>query len=146
MNRIVHKPTIVLVAIESKIYDYLNQFIGTEYQLFPVDHVDDFSSLAINMDICLFLLDTDKTWLGTKEIMQEIKSNPNFHNIPVIGLALKQHFSKMSLEEKHHYEDFLLIPCSNEDMLTRIEVWTRTYKIMCRTNGKNKKYSLDEIR
>lgn len=139
------KPTIVLVAVEPKIYKYLDNFIGRRYQLFPVDHVDDYSTLKDKINICLFLLDTDKTWLGTREIMTKIKNSPSFHNIPVIGLALKQHFSEMPAEEKHKYEDFLLIPCSNEDLLTRIEVWTRTYDIMCEEKEITKTYTLDEL-
>ena len=139
------KPTIVLVGVEPKIYEYLDTFIGNKFQLFPVDRVDIYDTLAAEMDIRLFLLDTDKKWLGTKEIMSKIKSNSDFHNIPVIGLALKKHFSEMEIHEKHLYEDFLLIPCSNEDLLTRIEVWTRTYGIMCEDKVAKKTFSLDEL-
>ena len=145
MENCAKKPMIVLVGIETKIFKYLDQFIGKKFQLFPVDHVDDYNSLDASMNIRLFLLDVDKEWLGTHEIMHKIKSNSMFHNIPVIGLALKKHFSKLPLDEKHLYEDFLLLPCGNEDLLTRIEVWTKTYGIMCEDRTVQKTFSLDHI-
>lgn len=145
MEKLDKKPVIILVGIETKIYEYLDTFIGAQYLLFPVDQVDQFENIAENMDIRLFLIDTDKPWLGIKEILEKIKSSSIFQNIPVIGLALKKHFKEMEIHEKHLYEDFLLIPCSNEDLLTRIEVWTRTYGVMCKDEIQKKTFSLDNL-
>jgi hypothetical protein len=146
MNRTTEVSTIVLIAVEADMYEYLDEFVGKKYKLFAVDKIDDFKILSTLINIHLFMIGTDKPWLGTQDLIKRIKESPFFQNIPIIGLALKKHYAKMTPTERYKLEDILLLPCGGEDLLTRIEVWTRTYDIMCQNSNKTATYSLDDIK
>ena len=146
MNNSTEVSTIVLIAIEADMYEYLDEFVGKKYRLFAVDKIDDFNILEPLKNVHLFMINTDRPWLGTNQLIKRIKDTPIVQNIPIIGLSLKKHFAKMPPEERYLLEDILLVPCGKEDLLTRIEVWTRTYDIMCKNSNQTATYSLTDLK
>ena len=49
----------------------------------------------------------------------------------------------MEKSEKYLYDDILLLPFNNEDILARIEVWTNTTLFLKNYEKKSKTHSLD---
>lgn len=148
MTRLRNGPSIVLIAVDSKIYEYLDDFIGNKYQVVAVDNISDFNLLfdGTIKNIYLFMIDTDHPWLGTQDLIKRIKTTQITQNIPIIGLALKKHFPDMPPEDRHQLEDILLLPCGNEDLLTRVELWARTYDIMCQNGEHTATFTMEDIK
>ncbi|MHA1646497.1 MAG: hypothetical protein ACTSVU_00955 [Promethearchaeota archaeon] len=135
--------TIVLIAIETKMFEILDNFIGNKYVLYPIDNYDSLDMLDPSLNIKLFLINSDKPWLGIVEIIDSIKNNESYQNVPLIGLSMKKHFPEMPFDERYKFEDIMLMPCSYEDLLTRIEVWVKTYNVMSGDDKKGHTYLVD---
>jgi hypothetical protein len=52
----------------------------------------------------------------------------------------------MDPEIKKNFEDIILTPASNEDILTRVEVWICTYQTLCDPDAENKSFMLDTLK
>ena len=136
-------PKIALVGIETDLYKKLDEHIGRRYNLLPIEHLDSLDLIGFPDDILLFIIDTDNPRIDREDILENIKETSYCENIPIIGLALKRHFGNMPSEERWNYEDILLMPCNTEDLLTRIDIWIKTYQIMCSEDTRAKSYSVD---
>ena len=51
----------------------------------------------------------------------------------------------MEKTDKYLYDDILLLPCNNEDFLTRIEVWTNTAEFLKNYEKESKTFSLESL-
>ena len=136
--------TIVLIAIEPKMFEILDNFIGSKYILYPIDNYDSLDMLDPSLNIKLFIINSDKPWLGIKNIIDSIKNNDHYQNVPLIALSMEKHFPEMPFDERYKFEDIMLMPCSYEDLLTRIEVWVKTYDVISGDDKKGHTYLVDE--
>ncbi|WP_457558699.1 hypothetical protein [Candidatus Harpocratesius sp.] len=123
--------TIILIATDLKFYEILDSHLKFLYNIIPLDNFDDIDVLDPSWNIKLFFLNTDRPWIGLKDILEKIKESEYYMNIPVIGLSLKQHYHEIEEKVKHMFEDILLMPCGSEDLLTRVDIWIKTYNLLC---------------
>ena len=138
-------PVIVLIGLDAKTIQIIGAYVGHKYQFVVINRNFDITRLASYTNIILFIYDVDQPYLKPMEFIPKLKNNPSYQNIPIIGMALKKHFGTMDPSEKLLFEDILLVPFGNEDLLTRIEIWVRTYEIMSNPSLGTKTYSLDSI-
>ena len=136
-------PIIVLVGLDTKIFELINSFIGKNYLLFPVDQIDSLDLIGFPQNVILFMVDTDNPRIKRNLIIQKIKMSEFFENIPIIGLSLKQHYAEMAKDDKWKFNDILLMPCNTEDLLTRIDIWIKTYVSICDDEPKSHSFSLE---
>ncbi|MHA1777453.1 MAG: hypothetical protein ACTSWC_11810 [Promethearchaeota archaeon] len=123
--------TIILIATDSKFFEILDSHLNSKYNIIPLDNFDSLDLLSPNWNIKLFLINTDRPWIGLQNILDKIKSSEHFMNIPAIGLSLKKHYHDIDEKVKYMFEDILLMPCGAEDLLTRVDVWIKTYNVVC---------------
>ncbi len=138
--------TIVLIGLDEKMIQILGEYIGNRYRLlavnkeFSIDRLDSYKD-SIN----LFLIDTDQPFISIEGLMERLNSSADYQSIPKIGLALKKHFASMGSGEKRMFDDILLMPCGNEDLLTRIDIWQKTFEIISNGSQASKTYALDSL-
>ncbi len=125
-------PIIVLVGVETKTFDLIESYIGHEYEVFPIDSLNNLDAIESGANIILFMVNSDNVRSETKKIIEKIHSHENLQNIPMIGLSLKKHYPEMEIKERYGYEDILLMPCGTDDLLTRINIWAKTYERLCK--------------
>ena len=136
---------IVLIGVENNLIQVIAAYLGDKYRFVAINRKFEISQLQTYSNIILFIIDTDCVYLDAEELVKQIKSHANYQNIPAIGLSFKQHFAQMSSSFRNMFEDFLLKPMGNEDLLTRIEVWVRTFEIVNNEEVQAKTYSLDTL-
>jgi response regulator RpfG family c-di-GMP phosphodiesterase len=136
---------IVLIGVENNLIQVIAAYIGDKYRFIAINRNFDVTQLQTYSNIILFIVDTDCVYLDVEELINQIKSKTEYQNIPAIGLSFKQHFAQMSASFRNKFEDFLLKPMGNEDLLTRIEVWVRTFEIVNSEEVQAKTYSLDTL-
>ncbi|UYP48692.1 hypothetical protein NEF87_004977 [Candidatus Lokiarchaeum ossiferum] len=137
-------PIIVLIGLDTKNFELIDSFIGSKYLLYPVDQVDSMELIGFPQNVILFMVDTDNPLIRRDLIIEKIKTTEFFENIPIIGLSLKQHYAEMTKDDKWNFNDILLMPCGTEDMLTRIDIWIKTYETICNETG-GKSFSLEPL-
>ncbi|MHA1795701.1 MAG: hypothetical protein ACTSUK_06280, partial [Promethearchaeota archaeon] len=93
--------TIILIATDSKFFEILDSHLNSKYNIIPLDNFDSLDLLSPNWNIKLFLINTDRPWIGLQNILDKIKSSEHFMNIPAIGLSLKKHYH--DIDEKVKY-------------------------------------------
>jgi hypothetical protein len=96
-------------------------------------------------NVILLLINSDQPWIRNSNLIKKIQQENIFQNVPIIGLCLKRYFKNMTKSERYLYDDILLLPCNNEDFLTRIEVWTNTAKFLKNYEEKSKTFSIDTL-
>ncbi|MCP4764037.1 MAG: hypothetical protein GY870_19850 [archaeon] len=138
-------PVIVIIGLNEKTIQILGSYIAKKYYLLVFNHNFSIQRLESFKDITLFLVNTDCFWIKIPEILNTLQENETYQNIPTIGLALKRHFSKMPQEERILYEDIVAMPCSTEDLLSRIDVWVRTHELIKEDRGIAKAVKSDEF-
>jgi hypothetical protein len=137
--------TIVLIGLDEPTIQVIAGFLGLKYQFVAINHKFIISKLSSYDNIILFIINTDQPNINITDLIPKLKIDQSYQNIPIIGLALKQHFINFPSEERKYFEDLLLMPCGNEDLLTRIEIWSRTYELMFSDEINAKTYSLNSI-
>lgn len=135
--------TIILLATDQKFFEILDSHLNSHYNIIPLDNFDSIDILDPSWNIKLFFLNTDRPWLGLNEILDKIKDSEYYQNIPVIGLALKQHYQEIDSQIRHKFEDILLMPCGAEDLLTRVDIWVKTYDVVCNDEPKSQTFHVD---
>lgn len=138
-------PIIVLVGLDTKTFELIDSFIGKKYLLYPVDQMDSMDLIGFPQNVILFMVDTDNPLIKRALIIEKIKTTEFFENIPIIGLSLKQHYAEMTKDDKWNFNDILLMPCGTEDMLTRIDIWIKTYETICNEEAVGKTFSLEPL-
>jgi hypothetical protein len=138
-------PQIVLIGLDTNLIQIIAAFIGHKYQIIAINRQFTVDQLENYMSILLMIIDTDQVFIKMEPLLKALKESPKYQNIPLVGLSLKQHFPKMPIEIRNQFEDFILMPNSQEDLLTRIEIWICTYLTVCDDTIAAKTYSLDEI-
>jgi len=136
---------IVLIGVDNNLIQVIAAYLGDKYRFIAINRKFDIRQLQSYSNIILFIIDTDCVFLEVEALVFEIKSTPTYQNIPAIGLSFKQHFAQMNPAFRNQFEDFLLKPMGNEDLLTRIEVWVRTFEIVNNDEVHAKSYSLDTL-
>ena len=136
---------IILLGVENTLIQIIAAYLGDKYRFIAINRNFDIKHLHTYSNIILFIIDTDSVYLDLDTLVKEIKSSADYQNIPTIGLSLKQHFAKMEPRFRNLFEDFLLKPMGNEDLLTRIEIWVRTFEIVNSEEAQTKTYSLDSL-
>jgi hypothetical protein len=144
-NQLNSNPTIVLIGVDSKIKKILESYLDCKYQFFQIERDFDIELLAIYPNTTLFLMSTDQPFISIEESVKLIKEHPHYQNIPVLGMVQKNHYPHLTADEKVYFEDILLMPINYEDMLTRIEVWTSTYRALCNDAFTSTSITLNEI-
>ncbi len=137
------KPIIVLVGLDTKTFQVIDIYIGKRYFLYPVDQIDSLDLIGFPQNVILFMVDTDNPRIKRNLIIQKIKETELFENIPIIGLSLKQHYAEMTKDDKWNFNDILLMPCGTEDLLTRIDIWIKTYETLCDDDTEMKSFSVE---
>jgi hypothetical protein len=138
------KPIIVLVGVDTKNFRLMDVYIGEQYDLFPVDLIQSLDLIGFPRNVMIFIVDTDNPRVKRIEILEKIKTDDLFLNIPVIGLSLKKHFAEMTKGEKWQFNDILLMPCGMEDMLTRIDIWVKTSELIRDEHPDGITYALED--
>ena len=90
--------------------------------MIAVNSQADFDQLPIYTNKpALFICDTDQPLIKMESVIAALKEDNKFQNVPLIGLSLKQHYQEMDPQIKSKFEDIILTPASNEDILTRLK-------------------------
>ncbi|MHA1610759.1 MAG: hypothetical protein ACTSVZ_13305 [Promethearchaeota archaeon] len=135
--------TIVLIAVDTKFFEILDSHLKFQYTIIPLDNFDSIDILDPSWNIKLFIINTDRPWIGLELILEKLKHSEYYQNIPAIGLSLKQHFKQIENRIRHQFEDILLMPCGAEDLLTRVDIWVKTYELVCQDNPKSQSFQID---
>lgn len=136
---------IVLIGTNKETNKIFEQHLSKKYKFLQYLKEFDFDSLSEHDNILLFIMDVDQPWIPADETVKLIKFHPKYQNIPVIGMALKNHFKNLEESMRPYFEDFILIPNSWEDMLVRIEVWVNTYRVVALHAIEKSTFSLNEL-
>jgi response regulator RpfG family c-di-GMP phosphodiesterase len=137
--------TIVLIGTDKETNKIFSQHLIRKYKFLEFGKTFDIDQLAEHDNILLFIMNVDQPWIPADETVRQIKMHPKFQNVPLIGMALKQHFKNINDSIRIYFEDFILIPNSWEDMLVRVEVWINTYKVVALEEIEKSTFSLNEL-
>ncbi len=135
--------TIVLIAVDAKFFEILDSHLRFQYSIIPLDNFDSIDILDPSWNIKLFIINTDRPWIGLELILEKLKHSEYYQNIPAIGLSLKQHFRQIDDRIRHQFEDIMLMPCGAEDLLTRVDIWVKTYELVCQDDPQSKSFQVD---
>ena len=108
--------------------DILSIFLANDFRFVAINHEFSTSQLPYYEYIKLFIIDVDQPFINVEKVLNDLDSDPNYRNIPRIGLSLKKHHASLPPKIRKKFQDFVLMPCGNEDLLTRIEVWIKTFE------------------
>ena len=136
--------TLLLVGVTPSLAQVLGAYIGNKFRIIAINREFSLEELESYSNLQLILIDTDQFQVKIPELMKTLRMDSKYRDIPTIGLALRQHFAKMSPELKVQFEDIILMPCSNEDLLTRIDVWIMTFRTI-QSHVDAKSYALDSL-
>ena len=141
-----HQPTIVLIGLDQKMISIITAYLANKYHFLAINHDFSIKQIKHYTKIQLFIIDVDQVFVKVDDVVEKINADPELKDIPKIGLSLKAHHSIMNEKRRKSFEDFILMPCGNEDLLTRIDVWIKTYQTLLMPNKvEEKSYSLDTI-
>lgn len=138
-------PQILLIGLSENLIQIIAAYIGHKYQIIAINRQFSIDQLENYPHILLMIIDTDQVYIKMESLLKTIKTSPKYQNIPLVGLSLKQHFPKMPVEIRNQFEDIILMPNSQEDLLTRIEIWICTYLTINDNSISAKTFTLDEI-
>ncbi len=136
--------TLLLVGVNPTLAQVLGAYIGNKFRIIAINREFTLEELDSYTNLQLIIIDTDQFHVKIPELMKMIRSDSKYRDIPTLGLALRNHFAKMPQDLRIQFEDIILIPCSNEDLLTRIDVWILTFRTV-RSNIDTKSFALDSL-
>jgi hypothetical protein len=137
---------ICLIGVNPDLIQILAAYVGHKYRIIAINRQFDIRQLDVYDNILLFIYNSDQFDIDALEFLTKIRENLKYREIPIIALALKLHFYKTPLEIRNQFEDIILLPTSNEDILTRVEVWICTYNMMTNQDISSKTFSLNELK
>jgi hypothetical protein len=120
--------TIIFIGATKELMQIIDAYLRGKHSFVNFEKHFQIDSLQSWSDIVLFVMNIDQPWISIDESVRLLKLHPLYENIPVLGMALKQHIGKLGACDRYAFEDIILMPNSWEDMLTRIEVWVKTYQ------------------
>ncbi|MCP4762371.1 MAG: hypothetical protein GY870_11370 [archaeon] len=126
-HKVLELPVIVLVGVNQDLIKVLGTLLSDKYHFVSISHDFNIMRLRSYEKVALFIVDINCSFMKIYNLLPKIKENQIYQNIPVLGLLLEGNFSKMSLEQRGLFEDIIPIPCSGEDLFTRIDVWVHTH-------------------
>lgn len=131
--------------METSLDDILQVYLQNKYHLIRIQKDISFQYIKMYENVMLLIINSDQPWIRNSNLVKKIQQENIFPNVPTIGVSLKKFFKNMKNSERYLYDDILLLPCNNEDFLTRIEVWTNTAEFLKNYEDKSKTFSLDSL-
>ena len=131
--------------MENSLNDILQVYLQDKYQLIRIQQDISLQYIQMYENVMLLIINSDQPWVRNSNLVKKIQQENLFQNVPIIGLCLKKYFKDMKNSERYLYDDILLLPCNNEDILTRIEVWTNTAEFLMNYEEESKTFSLDTL-
>ena len=131
--------------MENSLNDILQVYLQDKYQLIRIQQDISLQYIQMYENVMLLIINSDQPWVRNSNLVKKIQQENLFQNVPIIGLCLKKYFKDMKNTERYLYDDILLLPCNNEDFLTRIEVWTNTAEFLMNYEEESKTFSLDTL-
>jgi hypothetical protein len=122
------EPTIVLIGVNSEVCQIIRAYLDRKFNIKIFARDFEIKTLDRFENIVLFIMDTDQFTISIDNTVLSIKSHPLYQNIPLLGMAIKQHFGKIPMQHRNLYDDIILTPLNYEDLLIRIDVWINTYQ------------------
>ncbi len=138
-------PIIITFGMETTLNDILQVYLQNKYLLIRIQQEISFQYIKMYKNVMLLIINSDAPWIRSSKLIHKIQQENLFQNVPIIGLCLKKYFKNMENSERYLYDDILLLPCNNEDILTRIEVWTNTAEFLMNYKEESKTFSLDKL-
>ena len=138
-------PIIITFGIETSLNDILQVYLQNKYHLIRIQQEISFQYIKLYKNVMLLIINSDQPWIHNSKLVKKIQQENLFSNVPIIGLCLKKYFKNMKKSERYLYDDILLLPCNNEDFLTRIDVWTNTADFLKNYEEESKTFSLDTL-
>jgi len=138
-------PIIITFGIETSLDDILQVYLQSKYQIIRIQKDISLQYIKMYENVMLLIINSDQPWIRNSNLIKKIHQGNLFQNVPIIGLCLKKYFKNMKNSERYLYDDILLLPCNNEDILTRIEVWTNTAEFLQNYENVSKTFSIDEL-
>ena len=138
-------PIIITFGMETSLNDILQVYLQDKYQLIRIQQDISLQYIQMYENVMLLIINSDQPWVRNSNLVKKIQQENLFQNVPIIGLCLKKYFKDMKKSERYLYDDILLLPCNNEDFLTRIEVWTNTAEFLMNYEEESKTFSLDTL-
>ena len=138
-------PIIITFGIETPLDDILQVYLQNKYQIIRIQKDISLQYIKMYENVMLLIINSDQPWVINSNLVKKIHHENLFLNVPIIGLCLKKYFKNMENSERYLYDDILLLPCNNEDILTRIEVWTNTAEFLQNYEYESKTFSIDKL-
>ncbi len=138
-------PIIITFGIETSLNDILQVYLQNKYHIIRIQQEISFQYIKLYKNVMLLIINSDQPWIRNSKLVKKIQQENLFSNVPIIGLCLKKYFKNMKNSERYLYDDILLLPCNNEDFLTRIDVWTNTADFLKNYEEESKTFSLDTL-
>ena len=138
-------PIIITFGIETSLDNILKVYLQDKYHIIRIQKKISLQYIKMYENVILLIINSDQPWIRNSNLLKKIHQDNLFQNVPIIGLCLKKYFKNMKNPERYLYDDILLLPCSNEDILTRIEVWTNTAEFLMNYEEESKTFSLDSL-
>ncbi|MHA1561473.1 MAG: hypothetical protein ACTSPA_05045, partial [Promethearchaeota archaeon] len=138
-------PIIITFGMETSLDDILQVYLQDKYHLIRIQKDISLQYIKMYENVMLLIINSDSPWIRNSKLVKKIHKENLFQNVPIIGLCLKKYFKNMENSERYLYDDILLLPCNNEDILTRIEVWTNTAEFLMNYEDESKTFSIDKL-
>ncbi|QEE17006.1 hypothetical protein DSAG12_02838 [Promethearchaeum syntrophicum] len=138
-------PIIITFGVESSLNDILQLYLQKKYHLIRIQQEISLQYIRMYENVMLIIINSDQPWIRNSKLIKKIHNENIFQEVPIIGLCLKKYFKNMDNSERYLYDDILLLPCNNEDILTRIEVWTNTAEFLMNYEKESKTFSIDSL-
>jgi len=131
--------------METSLDDILQVYLQSKYQIIRIQQDISLKYIKMYENVMLLIINSDNPYVRNSNLAKKIQQENLFSNVPMIGLCLKKYFKNMENSERYLYDDILLLPCNNEDFLTRIEVWTNTAEFLKNYDDNSKTFSIDKL-
>ena len=138
-------PIIITFGLETSLDGILQVYLQKKYHIIRIQKDISLQYIKMYENVILLIINSDQPWIRNSNLLKKIHQDDLFQNVPIIGLCLKKYYKSMENSEKFLYDDILLLPCNNEDILTRIEVWTNTAEFLKNYKEESKTFSLDTL-
>ncbi|MHA1560705.1 MAG: hypothetical protein ACTSPA_01145 [Promethearchaeota archaeon] len=138
-------PIIITFGMETSLDDILQVYLQSKYQIIRIQQDISLKYIKMYENVMLLIINSDNPYVRNSNLAKKIQQENLFSNVPMIGLCLKKYFKNMENSERYLYDDILLLPCNNEDFLTRIEVWTNTAEFLKNYDDNSKTFSIDKL-
>jgi hypothetical protein len=122
--------TILLIGVATMFRKDLVTHLGNSFNFVEVQTKFSSKALGLIPNINLIFFDLDQMNIEYLPFHKEIKALERYNKIPIIGLAMKKHVDEINPELKANLDDLILLPTGMEDVLTRVDLWVKTYKNM----------------